>query len=163
MVEQKFVFLDRDGVLNQERGEYTYALNHFKMVEGVGEALATLRDKGYAFAVATNQSGLAKGLYSESDMHTIHNAIDTYLKDFGVQILDYYYCPHHPSFSKCLCRKPGSSMLERAAARFNADLSKSWFVGDKERDMEAGRQVGLKTLLVTSNEDLRRRIDEFDK
>lgn len=162
MGNRKFVFLDRDGVLNRERGEYTYSLDHFSMVEGVGEALALLRDKGFAFAVVTNQSGIAKGLYTEHDMHRIHKAVDAYLKDYGVDVLAYYYCPHHPSFSKCLCRKPDSSMLERAAARFDADISNSWFVGDKERDMQAGRKAGLKTLLVASNEDLRNRVQEFE-
>lgn len=158
---QKFVFLDRDGVLNKERGSYTYSLDHFSMVEGVGEALAILRDRGYQFAVITNQAGLAKGLYQVADMTSIHNAIDNYLKNFGIAIRAYYYCPHHPDYSKCFCRKPGSSMLERAAARFNADIPNSWFIGDKERDMEAGRKAGLKTLLVASNEDLRNRLDGF--
>jgi len=157
----KFVFLDRDGILNRERKEYTYSLSHFSMVEGVGEALATLKDKGYQFVVATNQSGLAKGIYKRDDMQTIHNAIVKELEPFGVEILDFYYCPHHPDYSLCLCRKPDSSMLERAAARFNADKEYSWFIGDKQRDIDAGAKAGLNTLLVASNEDLRPHLHKF--
>lgn len=158
---QKFVFLDRDGILNRERKEYTYSLDHFAMVEGVGEALAALKAKGYKFVVATNQSGLAKGIYQRSDMQTIHDTIEKELLPYGVKILDFYYCPHHPDFSLCMCRKPDSGMLERAVARFGADKKRSWFIGDKQRDIDAGVKAGLLTLLVDSNEDLRPHLEKF--
>lgn len=153
--------MDRDGILNRERKEYTYSLDHFAMVEGVGEALAALKEKGYQFAVATNQSGLAKGIYKRADMQTIHDTIEKELEPFDVKILDFYYCPHHPDYSLCLCRKPDSSMLERAVARFGADKTQSWFIGDKQRDIDAGIKAGLNTLLVDSNEDLRPHLHKF--
>jgi len=162
MQKAKFVFLDRDGILNTERKEYTYSLDHFSMVAGIGEALASLKEKGYRFAVATNQSGIAKGIYQVDNMHEVNEAIQEHLTHFGVRLEAFYYCPHHPDYSLCLCRKPGSSMLERAIARFNADKSKSWFIGDKERDIEAGKKAGLNTLLVDSNEDLRRHLEKFE-
>lgn len=159
MQKQKVVFLDRDGVLNTERKEYTYSLDHFSIVAGIGEALAALRDRGFIFVVATNQSGIAKGIYKHEDMNTINNTIAKNLKEYGVEIKEWYYCPHHNTISTCTCRKPDSGMLERGIARFNADKSKSWFIGDKERDIEAGKKAGLRTLKIESNEDLRQHVE----
>ncbi|MBI1183416.1 HAD-IIIA family hydrolase [bacterium] len=155
MEKTKIIFLDRDGVLNTERKEYTYHLSHFSMVEGIGDALAALKEKGFLFVVATNQSGIAKGIYTRSDMQTINKAIAQHLANYGVEIAAWYYCPHHPDYSLCTCRKPDSGMLERGLARFKGNKTKSWFIGDKERDIEAGKKAGLLTLKIESNEDLR--------
>lgn len=151
----KLIILDRDGVLNLERGEHTYHLHHLAMVPGIGEALAALAHRGYLFAVATNQSGIAQGIYNTGDMHQIHRAIAQYLQGYGVHIEAFYYCPHHPGVGKCLCRKPNSGMLERAVARFRAQVGLSWMIGDKDRDIEAGTRIGLNTLLIPANSDLR--------
>ncbi len=163
MQMQKVIFLDRDGVLNTERKEYTFSLDHFSMVKGIGEALAQLRDKGFIFVVATNQSGIAKGIYTHGDMHIINNAIAKNLAEYGVEIKEWYYCPHYPTWSLCTCRKPDSGMLERGIARFNADKSKSWFIGDKERDIDAGKKAGLLTLQIESNEDLGQHVEFLAK
>lgn len=159
MSQHPFIFLDRDGVLNTERKNYTYSLEHFSMVANIGEALATLRDKGFRFVVVTNQSGIAKGIYQKADMEKIHRQIDAELAKFKVEIECYYYCPHHPTKTRCLCRKPNSQMLEKAIARFQASKKHSWFIGDKERDIEAGQKAGLNTLQIDSNEDLFPKID----
>jgi D-glycero-D-manno-heptose 1,7-bisphosphate phosphatase len=154
-MDTKLIVLDRDGVLNQERGEHTYRPQDLAMVEGIGEALALLAGEGFQFAVATNQSGIALGLYTLGQMHQIHEAIASYLGQYGVCIAAFYYCPHHPSAGKCLCRKPNSGMLERAVARLGAQVAQSWMIGDKHRDVEAGSRIGLNTLLIPSNSDLR--------
>lgn len=161
MQSDRFIFLDRDGVLNTDRKEYTYHLDHFSMVVGIGEALAALKERGYRFAVATNQSGIAKGVYELKDMRHINGVIQRNLEPFGIDIEAFYYCPHHPDYSLCLCRKPDSSLLERAIARFNADKNKSWYIGDKDRDIRAGKKAGLNTLLIDSNEDLRGHLNKF--
>lgn len=161
MEKSKVIFLDRDGVLNIERKEYTYSLSHFGIVPGIGEALQALKAKGFKFVVATNQSGIAKGIYKHEDMHTINSTLAAHLATFDVSIEEWYYCPHHPDYSLCTCRKPDSGMLERGIARFNADKSKSWFIGDKERDIQAGKKAGLLTLHIESNEDLRNYVEQL--
>mgnify|MGYP000563138652 CR=1 FL=1 len=154
MNQRKMIFLDRDGILNTERGTYTFDLAHFSMVEGIGSALKSLKDKGYGFAVVTNQGGITKGIYAREEMHQINQAIARHLSDFSIDIEEFYYCPHHTDFGRCLCRKPDSLLLEKAIARSHAAVDRSWFIGDKERDMEAGRKAGLQTFLLPSNESL---------
>ncbi len=130
------------------------------MVKGCGEALRELQKKGYIFIVVTNQGGVALGLYTEAEVHQMHGRISGYLSQFDVAIREYYYCPHHSKVSQCLCRKPGSLMLEKAIARFKIDAANSWFIGDNARDIEAGAAAGVRTLLVPSNADLRNYADE---
>lgn len=139
------VFLDRDGVLNEERGEYSYRLEDFKIIEGVKEALQTLKDAGYLLIVITNQAGIAKGLYTAGDVMRCHE----YLQDeTGDLIDDIYFCPHHPVTTESLLRKPDSLMLEKAIAKHGIDPAKSWMVGDSERDIIAADKVGVKGILV---------------
>jgi D-glycero-D-manno-heptose 1,7-bisphosphate phosphatase len=154
-MSNKAIFLDRDGVLITERGDYNYLPEHIDIVEGSAEALRWLQAKGYLLIVITNQGGIAKGLYTHSRVNEIHKEIKSFYKIYGVHIKDFYYCPHHPSTGECLCRKPESLMLEKAIARFDIEPSVSWFIGDNPRDIEAGHQAGVKTLLIPSNADLR--------
>lgn len=153
--QQKAIFLDRDGVLNRERGEYTYRVEDFEILSDVGSCLKELSDAGYLLIVVTNQSGIAKGLYSKGDVEIVHNYLKNELKKFGVELAGVYFCPHHPDFGKCLCRKPQSSMIERAMARFKIDASQSFLIGDKERDVEAGERVGVKGIQIPSNTSLK--------
>ncbi|REJ80350.1 MAG: HAD family hydrolase [Bacteroidetes bacterium] len=150
----KVVFLDRDGVINKERGEFTWQLEDFTINPGLIEALKELSALGYQFIVISNQSGIARGLYSMEQVEYLHLHLERYLESNGIKLLEIYYCPHHPDFGKCLCRKPGSLMLEKAIARFNVDLSQSCFVGDAERDREAALKLGLKAILIASNSSL---------
>jgi len=150
----KAIFLDRDGVINIERGEYTYLLYDFVLTEGLIDALKVFIDKGYLLIVITNQGGVAKDLYSIYDVENIHNFLKSTLEKEGIKLTEIYYCPHHPDFEKCLCRKPGSLMLEKAIARFDIDASKSYFIGDTERDVEAGKASGVKTIKIEPNSGL---------
>jgi D-glycero-D-manno-heptose 1,7-bisphosphate phosphatase len=139
------VFLDRDGVLNAERGEYTYRLEDFDVLPGVPEALRLLKQNDYLLIVITNQAGIAKGLYKKEAVFACHEK----LQQACGGILDaLYYAPGHPSVSESLSRKPDSLMLEKAIARFNIDPGNSWFVGDKKRDLQAAAKVGVKGILV---------------
>lgn len=143
------VFLDRDGVLNEERGEYTYRLEDFKIIEGVKEALQLLKDAGYLLIVITNQAGIAKGLYTAEDVMRCHEYLQN---ETGHLIADIYYCPHHPITTESLMRKPDSLMLEKAIARYGIDPVKSWMVGDSERDLVAAEKVGVKGILVAGSQ-----------
>ncbi|MEY4273206.1 MAG: D-glycero-beta-D-manno-heptose 1,7-bisphosphate 7-phosphatase [Bacteroidota bacterium] len=136
--------MDRDGVLNVDRVDYVYRMEEFIIPPGVGEALRALKDAGYLLIVITNQSGIAKGIYKREDVYLIHNAIQ---EGTGVELDDIYFCPYHEKFdSHSLTRKPGSLMIEKAAAKYEVDMDASWMVGDHERDITAGTRAGLRTI-----------------
>lgn len=150
----KAVFLDRDGIIIKERGEYNYKEDHIQIVEGIVEALKKLQDKGYLLIVITNQGGIGKGLYTHARLREIHRDLKSFFASYGIKIMDFYYCPHHPVTSACLCRKPDSLMLEKAMARHNIDPEASVFIGDNQRDIDAGVKAGVPTILVPGNADL---------
>lgn len=158
----KAIFLDRDGVINREVGDYVWLEDDLEINEGVGQFLQELKQRGYMFVVITNQSGIAKGLYTHDDVNTLHQYIRHYFNDYGIRFAEMYYCPHHPDYTQCLCRKPGSLLVEKAIARFDIDPKKSYFIGDRERDVEAAKAAGVKPILVPSNADLREYIHLID-
>lgn len=145
MPKQKCVFLDRDGVLNLERGDYTFVLDDFEVLPGVPESLALLKDNGFLLIVITNQGGVAKGLYTKQDVLACHTKLQ---KSCNSLIDALYYAPSHPAYSESLSRKPDSLMLERAIAKFNIDPAASWLIGDSKRDVQAAEKVGVKAILV---------------
>jgi D-glycero-D-manno-heptose 1,7-bisphosphate phosphatase len=143
-MKNKCIFLDRDGVLNVDRVDYVYRMEEFIIPPGVGEALRALKDAGYLLVIITNQSGIAKGIYKREDVYMIHQAIQD---ETGVELDDIYFCPYHEKFdSHSLTRKPGSLMIEKAAAKYDVDMDASWMVGDHERDISAGTRAGLRTI-----------------
>ncbi|MEZ4756499.1 MAG: HAD family hydrolase [Flavobacteriales bacterium] len=152
------ILLDRDGVLNRERGMHTWELSDFEILPGVVPALREAAAAGYRFAVITNQSGIGLGLYGHEEVRTLHVALRRSMEDHGVRLEEVLYCPHHPSRGRCLCRKPGGLLVERALARMGMSAANSWFIGDRERDMEAARSVGVRGLLVEANSDLRQAV-----
>ena len=151
---QKAVFLDRDGVLNRERGEHTWRVEDFEILPDVPKALRLLQDAGYLLVVITNQSGIGLGLYGHADVARVHDKLRAVLAEQGVVLTDVHYCPHHPRNGRCLCRKPGSLMLERAMARHRIDPQVSVMIGDRDRDMEAAAACGVRGLLVEPNTPL---------
>lgn len=148
---KKALFLDRDGVLNVERGEYTYLLEDFEILPDVLESLKLASIKGYVLIVISNQGGIAKGVYSHKNVELVHQKLIDSLASEGVLLDEIYYCPHHDEVGKCLCRKPNSLMLEKAIARFNISASDSVFIGDSERDILAAEKVGVNGILIASN------------
>lgn len=151
----KAVFLDRDGVLNKELGDYVCRFEDFKVLEHNFTALKELQDRGYLLIVITNQGGLAKGWYSANVLDQMHTQLITTYAEQGVLISEVYYCNHHPEYNgKCLCRKPGSLMLEKALARFGIDASQSYFIGDRERDVIAGQAAGVTGILIDSDQPI---------
>lgn len=154
MEKVKAVFLDRDGVLNKEIGDYVCSFNDFVILDNF-EALKSIVDKGYILLVATNQGGIAKGWYTISELEKMHRyLIDTY-KNNGIKITDIFYCPHHPDFTgECDCRKPKPGLLLQGIQKYNIDPCLSYFIGDRERDIEAGNAAGLNGILININQPL---------
>ncbi|MBM3402577.1 MAG: HAD family hydrolase [Bacteroidetes bacterium] len=151
----KAVFLDRDGVLNKELGDYVCKLEDFNVMRHNFSALKELQSRGYLLIVITNQGGLAKGWYSENILDEMHNHLRNTYRDQGIYFTEIYYCRHHPEFNgNCLCRKPGSILLEKAIARFGIEASLSYFIGDRERDVIAGEAVGVKGILIDSDQPI---------
>lgn len=150
----KAVFLDRDGVINVERG-YTHQLSDFVILPDLMEVLQLLQEKGYLLVVVSNQSGIAKGLYKQDEVEVLHKfMVDEFSKN-GIVLSEIYYCVHHPDIGKCICRKPDSLFVEKALARFDIDAKQSYFIGDKERDTEAAEKAGVKGILIEANISLK--------
>ena len=150
----KCIFLDRDGVINKERGDHTYLVNDFVFNDGLFEALQQLQKKGYIFIVITNQSGIALGKYTVEQMEACHQIFLTECAVHQIKINAIYYCPHYPTISNCLCRKPNSLLLEKAISKYHININASYFIGDKERDIEASQKAGVKGILIESNQNL---------
>jgi D-glycero-D-manno-heptose 1,7-bisphosphate phosphatase len=150
----KAIFLDRDGVVNIERGEYTWKVEDFELTVGLVGFIKVVKQKGFLVIIISNQGGVGKGLCSIDDVEKAHQYLREELAKENLQLTDIYYCPHHPKTGKCLCRKPESVMLEKAIAQYQIDVQKSFFIGDRDRDVESGEKVGIKTILVKSNDNL---------
>jgi len=140
----KALFLDRDGVINVEK-DYLYKIEDFEFIEGIFDLCKHYQDLGYLLFVVTNQSGIARKFYTEEDFKILTTWMLEEFAKRGIKISHVYYCPHHPNISgECECRKPKPGMLLEAADEFDLDLSHSIMIGDKERDILAGRNAGLK-------------------
>ncbi len=147
----KAVFLDRDGVVNRELGRYCENIDEFEILETVGEAIKLLKDSGFKVIIISNQGGIAKGIYTEADVNAMHEKLCKYLGKFDTTIDDFYFCPHHDSISRCLCRKPNGLLIEKAIATYNIDPTKSFMIGDSQRDIDAAQNAGVKGILIESN------------
>ena len=159
----KAIFLDRDGTLNNMQDRYyIWRPEDFQLNPGVIETLAELKKRGYLLVVISNQGGVSKGEYGREDVEALHTHMQSFLKEKGVVLDEILFCPHHPAREACLCRKPLPLMIQKALARFTIDPSGSWMVGDSDRDVEAGKAAGLRTLLVAANSDLRSVLDLID-
>jgi len=155
----KAVFLDRDGVINRETGSYIFEPENFKINKGIFEALKLFCERGFILVVVTNQSGIARKLYSHAHVEKLHAILRERLSRQGIDLAEIYYCPHHPSAGRCLCRKPGSVMIEKAVARFNIDPSISYLIGDRDSDMQAAAGAGIRGLLIKANDSLMKYAD----
>ena len=142
------VFIDRDGTLITER-EYLADPDGIELIPGAVEAMKTLRDAGFALVVVTNQSGIARGLYTIDDYRAVAERLDGLLADRGVTVDATEFCPHHPDHTgPCGCRKPGTGMHRKAAEEHRLDLARSYFVGDKISDVLPASALGGQGILV---------------
>lgn len=144
----KAVFLDRDGTLNVEKG-YVHRIEDWEWIPGAVEAIVALKKAGFLVIVITNQAGIARGYYGNADVARLHAWVNEELRKHGTAIDGFYFCPHHPDYGgACECRKPKPGMLYAAQQDFDIDFSRSWLVGDKAADIQAGLAVGIKPILV---------------
>lgn len=146
-MESKIVFLDRDGIINKEIGDYVYQLEKFEIAEATIEALKKLKAADYKLVVVTNQGGIARGRYIKEAVKLLHE----HFQELSGNILDHlYYAPYIDEVSKSLMRKPDSLMIERGLARYGANAANCWLLGDAGRDIEAAAKVGVKGILIPS-------------
>jgi len=157
------VFLDRDGVINHDPGDYTKSLEEFKILPDVLEAFKLIKKNNYRIILVTNQGGVAKGLYSEEDVEIIHNFLRSEAKKEGVEIDEIYYAPYHDDFGLSLSRKPNSLMVEKGLAKFQLTAEKCVLVGDKLRDLESGQKVGVPGIKIDVNGSLLEAMKDFFK
>lgn len=154
----KAIFLDRDGVINKDYVDYVWTPEKFEVLPGVIEAFGILKDAGYLLIVITNQSGIAKGVYSHEDVDITHQYLQRLCNH---AITDFYYSPYHESKTASLTRKPNSLMLERAIAKYKVDISQSYMIGDKDRDTKPARKIGLRSIAVDDKERVNKFADMF--
>ena len=151
----KTIFLDRDGVINQDV-QYLHRIDDFKFINGIFDTCQYFQNLGYKIIIITNQSGISRGYYSESDYYVLTKWMLNKFAKNNISILDVFHCPHGPD-STCDCRKPNPGMFIKAKAKHNTDMTKSWMIGDKEVDVIAANSAGIyNTILVRSSH----RIDE---
>ena len=143
----KAVFLDRDGTINFNREGYVREVSHFIFVPGAIEALKKLSKTGYKIIIITNQSAIGRKVLTQSGLKKIHNWMVASLKKHGARIDGIYYCWHHPD-DGCSCRKPEPEMFLRAAKDFGINLSKSWMIGDDQKDVIAAKRANIKAIKI---------------
>lgn len=151
------VFLDRDGTINEDPG-YLHQPEQLRLFPGAARAIASLNGYGVPVVLVTNQSGIARGYYDEEQFWRVQERMVALLAAEGAHLDAVYLCPHHPDGLveayrvACHCRKPAPGMLQQAARELDLDLRRSYMIGDKLSDVEAGAAVGCRTVLVTGGE-----------
>lgn len=151
--KNKAIFLDRDGVINREIG-YLNKIEDFEFIDGVFDACNYYQRIGYLIIVITNQSGISRGFYSENDFYHVTNWMLNQFHKKDITILDIFFCPHSPS-ANCGCRKPEPGMFFQARDKYDIDMTKSWMIGDRDRDIKAANRAGISnTILVRSGHQI---------
>jgi histidinol-phosphate phosphatase family protein len=145
----KAVFIDRDGTINVNVN-YLDDPDNFQMYPTVAKGIKHLQKQGFKIIIITNQSGIARGFFSQEILQKIHEKMLHQLSKEGATVDAIYYCPHHPK-DNCECRKPRVGLFEKAAEEFNIDMRQSFMIGDRMLDIEAGYKSGCKTILVPEN------------
>ena len=152
----KALFLDRDGVINVEKG-YVNKIEDFEFIDGIFEVLGYFQESGYLLIIITNQAGIARGYYTEEDFHILNNWMLKQFEYKEIHIKKVYFSPYHPKYGidryrkQTLCRKPNPGMIIEAQKEFNLDLFQCILVGDKESDIEAGINAGIGTNILIKN------------
>jgi len=158
-MKNKFILLDRDGVINVEKS-YLYKIKDFEYEKNVIKGLHKLRDLGYKFAIITNQSGIARGYYTEEDYLKLQDFIEKNLLKHGIKIEKSYFCPHHPNGTgkygiECNCRKPNTGNFELAIDEFNIDTKNSFMIGDRPTDLIPAEKLGITPVLIKTGYGLK--------
>lgn len=145
----KLLILDRDGVINEDSDNYIKSVDEWQPIEGSIDAIARLHKAGFTLVVATNQSGLARGLFDLDDLEAMHDKMNQLVLDAGGEIAGVFYCPHHPD-ENCSCRKPEPGLIDAIERELATSAQGAILVGDSLRDLEAGIARGCVPMLVTT-------------
>jgi len=157
---RKAAFVDRDGTLNVNI-DYLSDPAGYRLYPGAAEGLRLLREKGFLIIVVTNQSGIGRGIFDEETLQRIHDRMGSDLARGGASIDALYFCPHTPE-DRCDCRKPGTAMFERAIREHGIDPERSVVIGDMKMDIEAGRRVGARTVLVPEPKNREKTLQDLE-
>lgn len=149
MTRSKFIVLDRDGIINHDSPHYIKSADELILIPGSLDAIARLTAAGYRIGVATNQSGITRGYFTENGLAAIHQKMQVAVLEAGGCIEEVVYCPHMPD-DGCFCRKPQPGMLHELARRFDCELPDLCFIGDRASDIQAAKSVGAQALFVHS-------------
>ena len=159
---EKVVFLDRDGVISKDSADHIKSWDEFHFLPNAKEAIKLLTDHGFHIVLITNQSVIARGMTTIEELESMHNNMKGEIEEYGGKIEKIYYCPHHPD-EGCDCRKPKPGMLLRAIKENNIDPTKSFMVGDRMMDVEVGKKVGCKTVIIPSERGQREMMESSIK
>jgi len=160
MNKLKTVFLDRDGVINQERSDYVKSISELEIYPNVAKNIKLLKDAGFLVIVITNQSAVNRGIITHEIVSQIHDSIQDHLKKYGTFLDGFYYCPHTPN-ENCNCRKPKPGLLQQAILELNIDLNSSWMIGDSDSDIEAADSIGCKAIKINDNFSLDNAVEKI--
>lgn len=149
------LFLDRDGVINHDPGDYVCSPEDWHLLDGIAQLMRAAQVRGYRIIIITNQGGIGLGRYTREDLERIHLKMFHQLAEEGIQPDAVYACPHHPQTGACLCRKPEPLMIQKALHRFGLNPQQSLMIGDRERDIQAAKGAGVPGYLIPTNADLR--------
>lgn len=155
------LFLDRDGVINVERGRHIGTIADFEFMPGALELCFSAQTAGWEIIIITNQSAIAKGLFTLEQIEAVNAFMTQTFLDAGIKITELFCCPHHPDISRCFCRKPGTLFFERAIARFGVDATASWMLGDRARDLIPAKSLGIRTMGVGFTELFPEKVADF--
>jgi D-glycero-D-manno-heptose 1,7-bisphosphate phosphatase len=150
----RMVILDRDGVINEDSDDYIKSAEEWVPIKGSLEAISRLKKAGCLVTVVSNQSGLARGLFDQAALDSMHDKMSSLLAQRGVELDGIYYCPHGPN-ENCLCRKPKPGLLLEIAKTFDINLKDTWYVGDKMTDVQAAKMAGARPALVKTGKGMR--------
>jgi D-glycero-D-manno-heptose 1,7-bisphosphate phosphatase len=162
-IMQRAAFLDRDGTIIEERGDLGDP-NRVALIPGAADAVRRLRDAGLVVVLVTNQSGIARGAFTRQQFEAVQERMLDLLDASNASLDDVFYCPHHPDVTgPCDCRKPASGMYRRAAQKLSLDLARSFYVGDRWRDVAVTEEVGGKPFLLATGAGGQGAPDGFEK
>ena len=147
----KFIILDRDGTIIKDKG-YVHKIEDLKFLPNAISGLKQFRNSGCRFIITTNQAGIARGIFTSGQLNMFHNELIKQLGNEGINIDKIYHCPHHPKFTdKCSCRKPKIGMVKRAAKEYKFNPAECVYIGDKDSDIELGKNCAGITVLIKND------------
>lgn len=161
-MSRKSIFLDRDGVIvDNSEHYYIWKKEQLTFVDGVFDNLNLLSSKGFKLFIVSNQGGIARGIYTKSEMEDFHREMIHIFQEYQIEIADVLFCPHHPEVEKCLCRKPSGLMIEKLIAKYRLTKADCLMIGDSESDIEAATQAGISAIRISANQNMSAYIDDF--